>query len=320
MDAVMIGRRPLGGLGIEVGPLAFGGNIFGWTVDREASFRLLDAWIEAGFNMVDTADVYSSFAHGVNVGTSESVIGEWLEARGSRHKIVLATKVGLEMAPGEKGLSRAYIERAIEASLSRLKTDYIDLYQAHCDDPAVPLEETLAAFDSLIQAGKVRAIGASNHSAERLREALEVSRRCGLARYETLQPLYNLCERKSFEGPLQSVATEYGLSVLPYFALASGFLTGKYRKASDAQGSQRGFLVAKYLVPSRFQLLDALDKVAAAHESTQAQIAIAWLLSRDGIAAPVVSATTPAQLEQLTKAPLIELTKEEICALDQASA
>lgn len=315
-----MGLRPLGRSGIEVAPLAFGGNIFGWTVDRAASFRLLDAWLDAGFNMIDTADVYSGFAEGVEVGTSELVIGEWLKLSGNRERTILATKVGMEMAPGEKGLSRAYIERAINASLRRLKTDYVDLYQAHCDDRATPLEETLEAFDSLIKVGKVRAIGASNYSSERLQEALAASERYGLPRYETLQPLYNLCERASFEGSLQRVASENGLSVLPYFALASGFLTGKYRKPSDAQGTQRAFLVAKYLVPSGFALLDVLDKVAAHHGATPAQIAIAWLLSRNGIAAPVVSATSPEQLAQLTKSPFIELTDGEIGALDAASA
>ena len=316
----MIDRVRLGRSDIEVAPLAFGGNVFGWTAGADMSFRLLDAWLDAGFNLVDTADVYSNFVEGVGAGASETVIGQWLARGGRRDRIVLATKVGLEMAPGEKGLSRAYIERAVEASLRRLQTDYIDLYQSHRDDARTPIEETLSAYDSLIRAGKVRIIGASNYSAARLRESLETSAREGLPRYETLQPLYNLCERAAFEGPLQASAQEHGLSVLPYFALASGFLTGKYRSDADVLGKDRAFLVGQYMTPRGFAILRALDDVAAAHDATQAQIAIAWLLAKPGVTAPVVSATSPTQLAQIVAAPAIRLASDEIAMLDAASA
>lgn len=316
----MTSKTRLGRSEIEVAPLAFGGNVFGWTADSATSFRLLDAWVDAGLNLVDTADVYSNFAEGIGVGASETVIGQWLAQGGRRDRIVLATKVGLEMAPGEKGLSRAYIERAVDASLRRLQTDHIDLYQSHRDDETTPVEETLAAYDALIKAGKVRIVGASNYSARRLRDALDAGKRDGLPRYETLQPLYNLYQRSGFEGPLQAVAQEYGLSVLPYFALASGFLTGKYRSSRDLEGRERGFLVGQYMTPRGFAILEAMDAVAAAHDATPAQIAIAWLLARPGVTAPVVSATSLEQMAQLIAATTIRLTPDEIAALDGASA
>src|SRR4051794_39511142 len=221
--------RPLGNSGLDVAPLAFGGNVFGWTIDEATSFRLLDAFVEAGFNLVDTADVYSRWAPGNKGGESETILGKWFRSSGKRDRVVLATKVGMEMGPGKKGLSRAYILRAVEDSLRRLQTDYIDLYQSHVDDPETPLQETLATYAELIKEGKVRAIGASNYSADRLAEAVQVSNRFGYPRYESLQPEYNLYDREKFETVLEPLCLERNIGVIPYYSLASGFLTGKYR-------------------------------------------------------------------------------------------
>lgn len=309
----------LGRSGLRVAPLAFGGNVFGWTADAQRSFELLDAFLDAGFNLIDTADVYSTWVAGHSGGESESIIGQWLSARGNRDKVVIATKLGMEMGPGQQGLSRKYMHAAVERSLQRLQTDYIDLYQAHCDDESTPLEETLGAFQELIEAGKVRAIGASNYPADRFAEALELSARAGLPRYETLQPHYNLYERGKFEGALAQLCLREQIAVIPYFALASGFLAGKYRSAADLEGRARAGFVKKMLNARGYRILAALDEVAAAHDATPAQIALAWLRAH-GIAAPIASATTTEQLAELTAFVGISLTADEVADLDAASA
>ncbi|MFC4728914.1 aldo/keto reductase [Coralloluteibacterium thermophilus] len=311
--------RPLGRSGLSVAPLAFGGNVFGWTADAATSFRLLDAFVDAGYNLVDTADVYSHWAPGNSGGESETVLGEWFARSGRRDAVVLATKLGKPMGEGRRGLSRTYMRQAVEASLRRLRTDRIDLYQAHEDDADTPLEETLDAFAELIREGKVRAIGASNYSAPRLREALETSARLGLPRYEALQPGYNLVERRDYEAELEGVAREHGLGVIPYFALAAGFLSGKYRSQADLAGRARGGMVEKHLNPRGLRILDALDAIAAAHAATPAQVALAWLLARPGITAPIVSATSIEQLQELLKAPDLVLAAEEVERLEGVS-
>lgn len=312
--------RTIGTSDLSVSPLTFGGNVFGWTVDRATSFTLLDAFVDRGFNGVDTADVYSVFG-GTEPGASETMIGEWLsQGGGRREKILLSTKFGLEMGPGMKGLSAAYAERALEASLSRLKTDRIDLFLVHFDDGETPYEETLGAFAKMIDAGKVRAIGASNYSPERLAGALEASAREGLPAFQSLQPLYNLYDRAVFEGPLQAICRDAGLSVFPYFALASGFLTGKYRDKADLEGVTRRGLVERYLDDRGMRILAAMDEIAGRRGITHAQIALTWLLSRPEVTSPVVSATSVGQLEKTLDAVDITLTPEELAALDRASA
>ncbi len=313
-------KRELGRSGINIPPLMFGGNVFGWTADEATSFKLLDALLAAGFNAIDTADVYSAWVPGHQGGESETVIGNWLRQRGGRDKVVIATKVGMEMGSGGKGLSKAWIAQAVEDSLKRLQTDYIDLYQAHRDDEGVPLEETLQAFADLIRQGKVRAIGASNYTAPRLREALRTSEQLGLPRYETLQPHYNLVERAAFEGELEKVCRAEGLGVISYFALASGFLSGKYRSEADLANSQRGGGVKKYLNDHGRRVLQALDEVAARYAATPAQVAIAWLIAQPGVTAPIASATSVEQLQDLVKAAQLELDRQAIERLDQASA
>lgn len=312
-------RQPLGKSGIEVAPLVLGGNVFGSTADEPTSFRVLDAFVDAGFNLVDTADVYSKWIEGHSGGESESVIGRWLERRGRRDDVAIATKCGMEMGPGEKGLSREYILQAADRSLARLRTDYIDLYQAHIDDPDTPLEETLGAFAELIEAGKVRAIGASNYTAERLAAALEVSARHGLPRYESLQPWYNLYDRVAFEGPLQELCRREGLGVIPYFGLASGFLTGKYRSEQDLEGRARGGLVKRMMNERGLRILAALDEAAAEHGATPAQVALAWLRAH-GVTAPIASATSPEQLAEIARSVTLELAPEAVARLDEASA
>ncbi len=313
--------RPLGRSGLEVSPLAFGGNVFGWTADETLSFRMLDAWVDTGFNFVDTADVYSRWAPGHVGGESESIIGKWLRQSGKRNRIVLATKVGMAMGDKKVGLAPAYIREAVDASLRRLKTDHIDLYQAHEDDPATPLEETLGAFAELIKVGKVRAIGASNYSAPRLAQALDVSKRARLPRYECLQPLYNLYDRAAYEAELEPLCVQEGLGVINYYALASGFLTGKYRSEADAAKSARGNgAVGKYLNPRGLRILDALDKAAQQYSSTPGQIAIAWQVARPSITAPIASATSMPQLNELMAAAQLQLDAGTIAALDAASA
>lgn len=312
-------HRALGRSGIEVAPLAFGGNVFGWTVDEPTAFRLLDAFVDAGLNLVDTADVYSVWVSGNSGGESETIIGRWLARGGTREKVVLATKVGWEMAPDRKGLARRYILRAVEDSLARLRTDRIDLYQSHVDDQAVPLEETLEAYQSLVRAGKVRAIGASNYTAPRLREALAVGRERGYPRYESLQPHYNLAERAAFEDELAPLCRDEGVGVIPYSALARGFLTGKYRSEADLAKSPRGQGVKKHLDARGRRILQALDDVARRYDATPAQAALAWLMARPGVTAPIASATSVEQLDELVGATRLELDDAAMRQLDQAS-
>ncbi len=313
-------KRKLGKSGLEVSPLAFGGNVFGWTADEATSFKLLDAFVAAGFNFIDTADVYSKWVTGHSGGESETVLGKWLKQRGNRDRVVIATKVGWEMAPERKGLSKAYILLAVEDSLQRLQTDHIDLYQSHVDDSDTPLEETLEAFARLVKAGKVRAIGASNHTAARLGEALQVSKTHGYPAYQCLQPHYNLCERTGYEGELEALCVQQGLAVIPYFSLAAGFLTGKYRSEADLSKSPRGAGLKKYLNERGLRILAALDAVAARQGSTPPAIALAWLLARPSITAPIASATSLAQLETLIAATRLQLTASDIEQLNQASA
>ncbi len=311
--------RALGRSGLQVSPVCLGGNVFGWTVDEAMSFRLLDAWVDAGMNFVDTADVYSRWAPGHAGGESETVIGKWLRQGGKRQRVVLATKVGKPMGENDKGLSRAYIRRAVDASLGRLQTDVIDLYQAHEDDAATPLEETLAAFAELIKEGKVRAIGASNYTAPRLALALDTSERLGLPRYESLQPLYNLVERAAYEDELEPLCVERGLGVINFFALAMGFLTGKYRSAADLGKSVRGGGVKKYLNERGLAVLAALDAVAGAIGATPAQVALAWQIARPSITAPIASATNERQLAELVAAARLRLDAPSIASIDRVS-
>ncbi|MDJ0388191.1 aldo/keto reductase [Roseomonas sp. E05] len=311
--------RALGRSGLKVSPLCFGGNVFGWTASEADSFRLLDRFVEAGFNFIDTADVYSRWAPGHQGGESETVIGNWLARSGKRSRVVIATKVGMEMGPDRKGLSAAYIRRAVEDSLRRLQTDVIDLYQSHKDDPDTPLEETLGVYAELIKAGKVRAIGASNYEAPRLKAALEASAKHGLPRYESLQPHYNLVERADYEAGLEALCREEGLGVIPYFSLAAGFLTGKYRSEADLGQSPRGKGVAKYLDERGLGVLAALDQVAEHHKAKPAQVALAWLMARPSITAPIASATRLEQLEDLIGAAELRLSAEDIERLNRAS-
>ncbi|MDQ6638837.1 MAG: aldo/keto reductase [Pseudomonadota bacterium] len=311
--------RPLGRSALHVSPICLGGNVFGWTVDETLSFRLLDAWVDAGMNFVDTADVYSRWVPGHAGGESERIIGKWLRQNGKRDRVVLATKVGKPMGDADKGLSKAYIRRAVEASLRRLQTEVIDLYQAHDDDAATPLEETLGAFADLVKEGKVRAIGASNYSAPRLTLALETSERLGLPRYESLQPLYNLVERDAYEAELEPVCVEHGLGVINFYALASGFLTGKYRSKADLGKSVRGSGAGKYLNERGLAVLGALDAVADTVGATPAQVALAWQIARPSITAPIASATTPAQLAELVAAAALQLDAPSIALLDRVS-
>jgi aryl-alcohol dehydrogenase-like predicted oxidoreductase len=313
-------RRKLGNSGLEVAPLAFGGNVFGWTVDEPTSFKLLDAFVDAGFNLVDTADVYSHWAPGNSGGESETIIGKWLQRSKKRDKVVIATKVGKEMGPDRKGLSASYILQAVEDSLQRLQTDTIDLYQSHSDDSETPLDETLEAYDRLIKAGKVRAIGASNHDAGRLSLALQVSDRRGYPRYQSLQPLYNLYDRAGFENELEPLCREQGLGVIPYFSLASGFLTGKYRTRADLSGRARAGMVEKYLDARGMRIVAVLDEVARRHDRTPAVVALAWLIQRPSITAPIASATSLKQLDQLIEATTVELDASSTAALNEASA
>jgi aryl-alcohol dehydrogenase-like predicted oxidoreductase len=312
--------RKLGRSGLSIAPLMVGGNVFGWTADEATSFKLLDAFVEAGVNAIDTADVYSRFVPGHTGGESETVIGKWLKQSGKRQRVVIATKLGMDMGEGKNGLSRAYMMRAVEASHTRLQTDVIDLYQSHRDDEATPLEETLAAFGDLIKQGKVRAIGASNYTAPRLKAALEVSARNSLPRFETLQPLYNLHDRGQFEGPLQDLCVSENVSAITYFSLASGFLTGKYRSEADFSKSPRGMRMKQYFTPRGFAILRALDEVAAQTKATPAQVALAWLMAKPAVAAPIASATSLEQLADLVEAVRLSLSPAHVTALDEASA
>ncbi|KFK96818.1 MULTISPECIES: aldo/keto reductase [unclassified Serratia (in: enterobacteria)] len=313
-------KRELGRSGIQVPALTFGGNVFGWTADEATSFSLLDALMDRQLNFIDTADMYSNWAPGNRGGESETVIGNWLKKSGKREQVIIATKVGKPMGEGKQGLSPRYLQQAVEDSLRRLQTDYIDLYQSHDDDRDTPLAETLAAFDALIKAGKVRAIGASNYQADRLEEALKVSEQNGLARYETLQPEYNLYARAGYETALEGVAQQYGLGVINFFALASGFLSGKYRSEQDMGKSPRGdTIVARYLNPRGFRILAALDRVAAKYQATPAQVSLAWLMARPSITAPIVSATSLRQLDEVVRAIELKLEGEDIEVLNEAS-
>jgi aryl-alcohol dehydrogenase-like predicted oxidoreductase len=315
-----VNKRRLGNSGLEVGPLALGGNVFGWTADEPTSFKLLDAFLASGLNLVDTADVYSKWIPGHQGGESETIIGNWLEKRGGRDKVIIATKLGVEIGPGESGLSKAYMMRAVERSLKRLKTDYIDLYQSHRDDEQTPFEETLEAYSELIKGGKVRAIGASNHKADRLAESLKVSAAKGLPRYETLQPWYNLYDRAEFEsGGLAELCKRENIAVIPYFSLASGFLTGKYRSEKDLAGRARAYRVKDMLNERGFRILKALDAVSAEIHATPAQVSLAWLVAK-GIAAPLASATNLEQLKEIVGSTALTLPPEAVRQLDDASA
>ena len=313
-------KRKLGNSGLEVAPLAFGGNVFGWTVDEPTAFKLIDRFVASGFNLIDTADVYSKWAPGNKGGESETILGNWLRRSGNRKKVAIATKVGSEMGPGSKGLSRAYILRAVDDSLKRLQTDYIDLYQSHIDDAETPLEETLETYAQLVKQGKVRAIGASNYSAERLAQALEVSQQHGYPSYQSLQPEYNLYDRAGYETKLERVCQKHALGVIPYFSLASGFLTGKYRSEGDVSKSARAKFVKKYLNDRGYRILQALDQVAGRLHSTPAKVSLAWLLARPSITAPIASATSLDQLKDLIEATELELDSPAIELMNQASA
>ena len=310
-------KRPLGRSGLSVAPLMFGGNVLGWTADEATSFSLLDAFVAGGFDAIDTADVYSAWVPGHTGGESETVIGKWLKRRGRRDDVVIATKVG--MWPKHLGLKRETIMAAAEESLQRLQTDYIDLYQSHRDDAETPLDETLEAFSRLVEQGKVRAIGASNYEAPRLREALKVSADKAIPRYETLQPAYNLMDRR-IEGELQQLCVEEGIGIISYYGLASGFLTGKYRSEADLGKSPRGGGVKKYLNDQGMRVLAALDQTAAELTASPAQVALAWVMSRPAVTAPLASATSLTQLEDIMGSARLTLTPEQIKRLDQASA
>jgi aryl-alcohol dehydrogenase-like predicted oxidoreductase len=312
-------KRPLGRSGLTTAPLCLGGNVFGWTADEKTSFAILDRFVDLGFNLIDTANIYSRWAPGHAGGESETVIGKWLAKSGKRDRVLIATKVGMG-SDEQKGLTRAKIEKEVEASLRRLRIDVIDLYQTHVDDTGTPVEETLDALARLVKAGKVRAIGASQYSPERLRESLEASKRLGLPRYETLQPEFNLYDRAQFERDYQPVAKEFGVAVIPFFGLAKGFLSGKYRKAADIEGRPREAGLKKYFEGDRgTKILAALDSVSKRAGATPAQVSIAWIMAQPTIAAPIVSATSVEQLEDIAGAARVKLDAEALAELDRAS-
>lgn len=312
--------RALGSSGLTIVPLVFGGNVFGWTADEARSFDLLDTFVDRGFNCIDTADVYSSWVPGHTGGESEMIVGKWFARSGKRSKVILATKVGMEMPNTGKGLRKDYIFREVEQSLQRLQTDHIDLYQSHKDDESTPLEETLEAYAQLIRQGKVRAIGASNYKGARLTEAMEIARRHNLPAYTTLQPDYNLYDRQEYETDLAPVAARYSLGVIPYFSLASGFLTGKYQSLEDTKGKSRGSRVEKYFDERGMKILAALKQVASETGAQQASIALAWLLAQPTITAPIASATSTGQLDALFAAVDLKLTDAQLKRLTDASA
>jgi len=312
--------RNLGLTELEIVPLVFGGNVFGWTVDEARSFELLDAWVDRGFNCIDTADVYSTWVAGHTGGESEAIIGKWLKLTGKRDKVVLLTKVGMEMKSGGKGLSKKYILEEVEQSLKRLQTDRIDLYQSHTDDESVPLEETLDAYAQLIDQGKVRFIGASNYKGARLAEAEDLAEREKLPAYKTLQPEYNLHDRRGYETELAPVVEKYGLGVIPYFSLASGFLTGKYQSAEDAKGKNREGRVQRYFDERGMKILKALKKVSEETGAEQAAVSLAWLLEQPTITAPIASATSTQQMDALFAAVELKLSAAEMAELTDASA
>lgn len=311
--------RPLGRSGLSTAPLVFGGNVFGWTADEAMSHRLLDAFVDAGFNMIDTADVYPRWVPGNEGGESETIIGNWLAKSGKRDRVLLATKVGHDMGPRGKGLSKAHIMKSAQESLARLQTDRIDLYQSHVEDKDTPTEETLAAYEQLVRQGKVRAIGASNHGVAKLTEALAISARTGAPRYETVQPLYNLIDRKKFEAELAPYCVANELAVICFFPLASGFLAGSYKKAADAERRPRGERAKSYMNERGWRVLTAVQEIAGVMNAKPAQVALAWLLTRPGVT-PIVSARTVEQLQELVVAPTLTLSPEAIARLDEASA
>jgi aryl-alcohol dehydrogenase-like predicted oxidoreductase len=311
-------NRKLGNTDIQVAPIAFGGNVFGWTIQEETSFQILDQFTEQGFNLIDTADVYSKWNPGNQGGESEIIIGNWMKSRNKREQVVISSKVGGDMGSGRKGLSKDYIVTAVEASLKRLQTDYIDLYFSHFDDLETPVEETLEAYDQLIKAGKIRSIGASNFSPERLKEAIEASKH-GLPKYQVYQPEYNLYNREKYESLYEPLIVENQLGVINYYALASGFLTGKYRSEADLSKSPRGGGVKDFLNEKGFAILDALDQVAEQHHAAPASVAIAWLIARPSVTAPIASVTNTIQLEDLSSAAALQLSQEDISLLDRAS-
>jgi len=313
-------KRRLGRTDLHIAPLVLGGNVFGWTADEKTSFDLLDRFAEAGFNAIDTADVYSRWAQGNSGGESETIIGKWMKSRGNRDRIVVITKVGSDLGDGKKGLAASYIEKAIDASLQRLQTDAVDLYLSHWPDPSVAYEETLGAYQGLIAKGKIRFAGASNLDAAQLREALDVAEQKSLPRYEVLQPGYNLYDRAEFDGPLRDLTTAEGIGVITYFSLAKGFLSGKYRSEADLGKSPRGEDAKEYLNERGWRILAALEAIAARHEAKLAEIALAWLIARPGVTAPIASATTLPQVESLIRSASIALARVDIEELDRASA
>ncbi|AMR27422.1 alcohol dehydrogenase [Hymenobacter psoromatis] len=318
----MATHRELGHSGLQLAPLVLGGNVFGWTADEQTSFAVLDAFVAGGGNAIDTADVYSAWVPGhEGGGQSETVIGKWLKQRGRRDDVLLFTKVGMDLGDGKNGLAKDYIKRAVEASLQRLQTDYIDLYQSHQDDESLPVTEPLEAYAELLKEGKIRAIGASNFSPQRLQAALDAGGKNGLPRYESIQPEYNLYEHETFEKDDLPLVQASGIGVIPYFGLASGFLTGKYRSEADLQKSPRGAGIGKkYLNDKGFRILKALDAVAARHGISQAQVALAWLMQAPGITAPIASATKVAQVQELLKAMDVRLTPQDAQELQAGPA
>ncbi|SDM38389.1 aldo/keto reductase [Pedobacter antarcticus] len=314
-------KRKLGNTDLIVPPLTFGGNVFGWTLDEARSFEILDGLMDSELNFIDTADVYSRWVPGNEGGESEVILGKWMKSRNNRSKVILATKVGSDMdSSGKKDLSAKHIKEGIEDSLRRLQTDYVDLYQSHYDDLSTPVEETLEAYDQLIRAGKVRWIGASNFSPERLKESLETSKRLSLPKYQTFQPEYNLYQREGFERELEKICKDNQLGVINYYSLASGFLTGKYRSEADLGKSARGSGIKNFLNERGFKILKALDVVAEQYNATPASVALAWLIARPSVTAPIVSVTSLTQLEDLNRATALKLDNEEVSILDDASA
>ena len=312
--------RQLGDSQMQVAPLMFGGNVFGWTADAPTSYSILDAFVAHRFNFIDTADVYSRWFPGNKGGESETILGEWFARSGKRDQVILATKVGYDMGDDKKGLAPKYIFESVEGSLKRLQTDYIDLYQSHVDDATVPLDETLRAYQKLIEQGKVRMIGASNYTGARLREAVEVAKREGLPVYQTLQPHYNLYDRQGFEQDQQPVAKELEIGVIPYFSLASGFLTGKYKTKEDSAGAKREARVARFFDERGMKILAALEEVSMETGAKIATISLAWLMAQPTILAPIASATSVAQLEDLVAAPDLTLSQDALAKLNTASA
>ena len=312
--------RSLGNSEIKVSPLCFGGNVFGWTIDETRSFEVLDKFADAGCNFIDTADSYSNWVPGNQGGESEIIIGKWMKRRRNRRDMVIATKLGSDLGNGNGGLSRAYMFKEVETSLKRLQTDYIDLYQAHYDDPSVSPQETIDAFSDLVKQGKVRVIGASNFSEERLAESISISKKNGCTAYQTFQPLYNLYERQPFETDLQPLCVREGIAVIPYFSLASGFLTGKYRTENDLGKSARGQGIKKYFTERGFNILKALDTIASARGCSNATVALAWLAGKPAVTAPIASATSVAQLTEIVKSTSMVLNESEMELLNQVSA